>query len=1577
MRRIVWLSGKVAALFVAFASAPSMAAEVSTGAAMPVPLSEHVATLLPTGKVLVVGGETTAGPSAGAWLYDPAGNAWSASASPGSLNAYPGATLLLSGKVLVGGGTQVRIYDPVADTWEVTAPMPGDRARHTSTRLSSGDVLVVGGIDATDAGLGALRYSATGATWSPAGTMERGRFAHTASLLPSGDVLVVGGASAVAVPAALSSVERYSPASGNWSTQAQLLTPRRNHTATVLPDGRVVVVGGQSGSGTLLSSTEIYDPGTDSWAPGAELPASRELHGASLMPDGRVVVTGGSGAGGVVLADSIVYDPAANTWQALAALAVPRHSHSSTWLPNGSLLLLGGRSASGLTASVEVLSVRDGGAIAGAGTPGIQGNIAYATILPSGRVLNLTDGSLAAAIFDPADGSWSATGPMAATRSLPSLTLLPSGQVLAAGGSNLNTAERYDETTNTWTPVASMEEIHRAHQAVLLPSGDVLVISGFNNVAGEIPVAERYDPAADTWTTVAPPLVPRHYASATLLPDGRVLLAGGFTAGGVTTHSEIYDPAANTWTQTGAMTHPRNGHMATLLHAGKVLVAGGSDGARNAQREAERYDPMTGSWSTAGLLGVGRENSTITLLPSGRVLVAGGFSSNPSLTFYANVDLYDPVGNRWLAGQPMAVERGQHSAALLGDGRVLLTNGVNRTGFVTSAELFQEGLAPVASLQPQLVSANGFLLPTSVLVASGSGFLPTRDASHGTSNASPSNLPVFQVQRVDNGLTRFVPGDALIPLADTAFTGREDAFAGFPAGPVRVRTWVNGMPSRSIQSTFAVPPGAITSADVTGGVLQAQFAWTHPYTGGAPITYDVTASNGDTFSCTGPCDDLVVPLPPGTYTFAIAIANAAGPGPDAVAGPATVVKDAVAVTVTPASDTPEAGSPVTIAVAVDAATSAHFIPGGSVVVSDGGGRQCTIAALVDGRGECDLTFPATGTVTIQATYAGDALFDPGNGSAVVTVVAPQIDVLPTTLPEGTVAVAYPTTTFTATGGQSPYTFAIADGALPDGLVLSTAGVLSGTPSDSGTFAFAVVATDDNGFSGSAALTLTIAAPTLVLAPPTLPVATAGSAYSLSFDTSGGIAPYAYVIADGVLPAGLTLSPAGVLAGMPSVSGDFAFRVRSSDSSGGTGPATVERDYVLDVNAPGIVVMPDVLPAGQVAAVYPATTFSAEGGTAPYAFVIAAGAPPNGLSLSTAGDLAGTPTASGDFTFTVRATDANDFTGAISVTLNIAAPVLVLAPESLPPATAGVDYAQTFTTFDGIAPYSYNVVQGELPDGLTLTGQGQLGGAATVGGSFPIRIASRDSSGGTGPATVERDYVLVVASPDIVVTPAELPAGVAGAAYPEVTLAAGGGTAPYTYVLASGSLPPGIDLTSEGVVSGTATMAGVFESVISATDANEFIGTRAYVIDIAAAQGEVIVTSSPNPSEPGEAVTLNIEVVHAAAFEANRPAHVVPAGMPSGTVTVSEGATVLATLELDATGMARYTTSHFAPGTHTITVDYSGDAATAPASAQVVQVVLSGEVPQPPQPVPATTGWALWLMLAGVVLLGMRGVRRVR
>jgi hypothetical protein len=296
------------------------------------------------------------------------------------------------------------------------------------------------------------------------------------------------------------------------------------------------------------------------------------------------------------------------------------------------------------------------------------------------------------------------------------------------------------------------------------------------------------------------------------------------------------------------------------------------------------------------------------------------------------------------------------------------------------------------------------------------------------------------------------------------------------------------------------------------------------------------------------------------------------------------------------------------------------------------------------------------TVTTGANASGKLLARNGavtldsNGIVICSACEP-ITLSPSTLPNGTINVAYGPEQISATGGTAPYTFEVVAGSLPDGLALSLAGELAGVPLSTGSFTFTVRATDDNDCLGSRVYTIAINAagcPTIILNPATIPAAIAGQPYGpVTIEASGGQEPYTYAVTAGALPAGLTLSTGGVISGTPTQSGSFTVTITATDDNGCQG----SRIYSAVVNCPVIAIAPATLP-GATRGLFYNQTITATGGTAPYTFALVSGSLPQGLTLTAAGSLSGIPTMAGSSTFTIQATDAAGCEAARTYTLTV-------------------------------------------------------------------------------------------------------------------------------------------------------------------------------------------------------------------------------------------------------------------------------------------------------------------------------------
>ena len=316
---------------------------------------------------------------------------------------------------------------------------------------------------------------------------------------------------------------------------------------------------------------------------------------------------------------------------------------------------------------------------------------ATATLLPDGLVLVAGGSNLnSAELFNPATGTFRATGNMNIARTHHTATLLPNGTVLVAGGSvphqptdtgplATDTAELYNPATGIFTPAGRMTSARYYHTATLLPTGQVLEAGGSIGT-GRLTSAELFDPATGGFTGTGGMATGRTSAAATLLPDGSVLVAGGspYPASGTPYPSaEVYVPAARSFHATGSMTAMRSGATATVLSSGRVLLAGGSPAV------AELYDPTTGTFSASGSLSVARSGAAAAVLPNGTVLVAGGSGSS-------SAELYDPDTLSFALTGSMHDARENHTLTLLPDGKVLVAGGYSATSgaALSSAELY-------------------------------------------------------------------------------------------------------------------------------------------------------------------------------------------------------------------------------------------------------------------------------------------------------------------------------------------------------------------------------------------------------------------------------------------------------------------------------------------------------------------------------------------------------------------------------------------------------------------------------------------------------------------------------------------------------------------------------------------------------------------------------------------------------------------------------------------------------------------------------------------------------------------------
>ncbi|GAA1427308.1 DUF11 domain-containing protein [Microlunatus lacustris] len=565
------------------------------------------------------------------------------------------------------------------------------------------------------------------------------------------------------------------------------------------------------------------------------------------------------------------------------------------------------------------------------------------------------------------------------------------------------------------------------------------------------------------------------------------------------------------------------------------------------------------------------------------------------------------------------------------------------------------------------------------------------------------------------------------------------------SGPVTVTVVTLGVASTATY-TYADRPATLATPTASAGITSTTLTWVAPEANGSPITsYVVTPYLNGTAQTPVTVDGSTTTrtftglTAGGSYRYTVQAVNAFGTSTTSPQSLAVVPYDLP-------------GAPVisTVAAGTEQATLTWTTPAdnGSAVTG------YVVTPYIGAVAQAPRTF--TGSATTQTvpgltagtayTFTVAAVNAAGTGPPSTRSTAVTPNASPTLSfaapPGGQIGVPY-STQLTVDNGTSPFTWSVSGGNLPAGLTLSASGLLSGTPTASGSFAVTVQVVDASGQTATRSLTLAIAAAPVVTFSPAAGEVTVP--YSQQPIVTGGSGPFRWAVTAGSLPAGLSIDAAtGLISGTPTASGSVSVTVSVTDSSNQVASRTVTLVIAalptITSNAP---------PAGQVGLAY-STTFTVTGGTAPLAWSVSAGNLPSGLSLnSSTGVLSGTPTATGSSSFTVLVSDAFGKTASRAVTLVVnSGPLVITKTADVSSVAPGgrVSYTIAITNSGSTAFSGVNLSD---PLGGVLDDAVYSGGASATTGTLTYSGSTLGWTGNVaGNATVTITYAVVVNNPDL-------------------------------------------------------------------------------------------------------------------------------------------------------------------------------------------------------------------------------------
>jgi hypothetical protein len=724
---------------------------------------------------------------------------------------------------------------------------------------------------------------------------------------------------------------------------------------------------------------------------------------------------------------------------------------------------------------------------------------------------------------------------------------------------------------------------------------------------------------------------------------------------------------------------------------------------------------------------------------------------------------------------------------------------------------------------------------------------------------------------------------------------------------VQIKATDSSIPTESVSGpetiTVAVS-GLLTLSPPPTATVGQPYSGTIGVSGGtSPYSCSITAGSLPTGLTLGAgCVITGTPTTAGSSTVTVKATDTSNPA-KTVSGPVTVTVSPASLTLTVAN-LPNAtvGTPYSAVIGVSGGTSPYScsIVSGTLPAGLALGAGCVVSGTP--------TVAETVTLGIKATDSGNPV-ETTTGPVGLTVLPAATTLTLSPPPTATVGQPY-SGTIGVSGGTSPYICSITAGSLPTGLTLGAGCVITGTPTTAGSSTVTVKATDTSNpvKTVTGPVTVTVSPAPLTLTVANLPNATVGTPYSAVIGVSGGTSPYSCSIVSGTLPAGLALGAGCVVSGTPTVAETVTLGIKATDSGNPVETTTGPVGLTVLPAATTLTLSPP--PTATVGQPY-SGTIGVSGGTAPYSCSITAGSLPAGLTLGASCVITGTPTTAGSTTVTVKATDTSNpvktVTGPVTVTVSPAP--LTLTVANLPNATVGTPYSTVIGVSGGTSPYSCGIVSGTLPAGLALGSGCVVSGTPTVAETVTLGIKATDSG---NPVETTTGPVGLTVLPATTLTLSPPPTATVGQPY-SGTIGVSGGTAPYTCTQSGGSIPAGLTLAANCVVSGTPTKAGAVSVTIKATDSSSPVATTTGPVTITVLAAVSTLTLSPPPDATvGVPYTGTIGVSGGTApYTCTQVSGTMPAGLTLGaacTVTGTPTTAGSSTVSIRATDSTTPTTN---------------------------------------------------------------------